>query len=107
MGGCAHPQINATSLLRAFDLGASPAEAVSGARWLEGGMDPVGPDPFVVAEPDAAARVREPLERAGFRIDPLAPLDERTGHAHLIVVTPQGTFEVATDPRADGGAAAA
>jgi gamma-glutamyltranspeptidase/glutathione hydrolase len=105
MGGCAHPQINAMSLVRAFVLGRSPAEAVADPRWLAGGMDPVGPDPFVVAEPEAIARVGAALEGVGFRVDPLGELDEETGHAHLIRVALDGTLEAGSDPRADGGVA--
>ena len=105
MGGSAHPQINMMSLARAFDLRRSPAQAVAEPRWLAGGMDPVGPDAFVVAEPEAIARAGDALERAGFRLDPLEELDESAGHAHLITVAPDGTFEVGTDPRADGGVA--
>ncbi len=105
MGGSAHPQINMMSLVRAFALGRSAAQAVAEPRWLAGAMDPVGPDPFVVAEPGAAERVRGVLEDAGFRVDLLEPLDESVGHAHLITVGPDGTFEAGTDPRADGGVA--
>lgn len=105
MGGSAHPQINAMSLVRAFDLGRSAAEAVAEPRWLAGGMDPVGPDPFVVAEPAALERAGDALRDAGFRVDPLEELDEEVGHAHLIVIGPDGTFEAGTDPRADGGVA--
>jgi gamma-glutamyltranspeptidase len=102
MGGCAHPQINMMSLVRAFDLGMTPAEAVAAPRWLAGAMDPVGPEPFVVAEPAALARVEAALEAAGFRIVPLLELSEDTGHAHLITLSSEGTFEAGTDPRADG-----
>lgn len=102
MGGSAHPQINAISLIRVFDLALSPDRAVADARWLAGGMDPVGPRPFVEAEPDAADRVGPSLERVGFEVDVLDDLDEGAGHAHLIRVAEDGTFEVATDPRADG-----
>ncbi len=105
MGGSAHPQINAMSLVRAFDLGRSAADAVAGPRWLAGGMDPVGPDPFVVAEPEAMAAVGDALRDAGFRLEALEELDESAGHAHLIVVEPDGTFDAGTDPRADGGVA--
>ncbi|HEU4354914.1 MAG TPA: gamma-glutamyltransferase [Actinomycetota bacterium] len=105
MGGSAHPQINAMSLVRAFDLGRSAADAVAEPRWLAGGMDPVGPDPFVEAEPAAAASVGDVIRRAGFRVDALEELDESVGHAHLIVVDPDGTFDAGTDPRADGGVA--
>jgi len=106
MGGSAHPQINAMSLIRASDLGRSPAEAVAEPRWLAGAMDPVGPDAFVVAERSAAERVREPLEAAGFRVDDLDDVSEDVGHAHLITVAPDGTLHAGTDPRADGGVAA-
>jgi gamma-glutamyltranspeptidase/glutathione hydrolase len=106
MGGSAHPQINAMSLVRSFDLGRSAADAVAEARWLMGGMDPVGPDPFVVAEPAAVTGVGDALREAGFRVDALRDLDEDVGHAHLILVGPDGTFDAGTDPRADGGVAA-
>jgi gamma-glutamyltranspeptidase/glutathione hydrolase len=105
MGGSGHPQINAMSLVRAFDLGRPAAEAVAEPRWLAGGMDPVGPDAFVVAEPAAAQRAGQVLRDAGFRLDALDELDEGVGHAHLIVVGPDGTFDAGTDPRADGGVA--
>lgn len=106
MGGSAHPQINMMSLVRALELGRSPAEAVAEPRWLAGAMDPVGPDPFVVAERSAAERVGEALTRAGFRVDELEDGSEDVGHAHLIVAGSDGTFRAGTDPRADGGAAA-
>jgi len=102
MGGSAHPQITTMSLVRAFDLGMTPAAAVAAPRWLAGGMDPVGPDPFIVAEPAARARVGAALEAAGFRLVALEELSEDAGHAHLITVAPEGTFEAGTDPRADG-----
>ena len=105
MGASAHPQINAMSLVRAFDLGRSAADAVAEPRWLAGGMDPVGPDPFVEAEPAAVASVGDALQRSGFRVEALEELDESVGHAHLIVVEPDGTFDAGTDPRADGGVA--
>jgi len=102
MGGSAHPQINAMSLIRALELGRSPAEAVAEPRWLAGAMDPVGPVPFVVAERAAVERVRGPLERAGFRVDLLEDTSEEVGHAHLIVARPEDGFLAGTDPRADG-----
>ncbi|HEX5949398.1 MAG TPA: gamma-glutamyltransferase [Actinomycetota bacterium] len=105
MGGAAHPQINAMSLIRASDLGRSAADAVADPRWLAGGMDAVGPDPFVVAEPGAIAAAGDALRDAGFRVDALEELDEDVGHAHLIVNGPDGSFDAGTDPRADGGVA--
>lgn len=105
MGGSAHPQISAMSLVRAFDLGMRAREVVSAPRWLAGGQDPVGPDPFVLAEPEAARAVGGSLAAAGFRVDELPTFSDEVGHAQLLVVGPDG-FEAAADPRSDGGAAA-
>jgi gamma-glutamyltranspeptidase/glutathione hydrolase len=106
MGGYAHPQINAMSLVRAFDLGLGALDAVSGPRWLAGGMEPVGPDPFVVSEPEAVRAVGPALAAAGFRVDELPERSEEVGHAQLVLARPDGVFEAAADPRSDGGAAA-
>jgi len=106
MGGSAHPQINMMSLVRGLELGRSAAEAVAEPRWLAGAMDPVGRDPFVVAERSAAERVGDALSASGFRVDVLEDRSEDVGHAHLIVVAPDGAFRAGTDPRADGGVAA-
>jgi gamma-glutamyltranspeptidase/glutathione hydrolase len=105
MGGAAHPQINAMSLVRAFDLGMDALEAVTAPRWLTGGMDPVGPDPFIVAE-SGTARVWAAFEEAGFRVDEVPSPTEEVGHAQLLIASPEGRFEAAADPRSDGGAAA-
>ena len=103
MGGHAQPHINAQNLLRAFDLGMPAADAVAAPRftvWDE----PRGP--LALAEglvPDDAV---DGLRAAGFEVDRLPDRDEAVGHSHLIMVGPEGTFEVGTDPRADGGALA-
>jgi gamma-glutamyltranspeptidase/glutathione hydrolase len=104
MGGPAHPQINAASLIRSLQLRMRAEEAVAAPRWVAGGLDAI--EGIVVAEadvPDAAARS---LERAGLRVDRVGRHDSATGHAHLIVVGDDGRFEAGTDPRADGEAAA-
>ncbi len=114
MGGAAHPQINAWSLVRAFDLGMDPASAVAAPRWLVNGMDPEGPEPFVLAEADVPDAVLDALRRAGFRLDLVGAGDEAVGHAHLIRAIGAfeggtfegGAFEAGTDPRADGSARA-
>ena len=106
MGGSAHPQISTMSLVRALDLGMAVEDVVSAPRWLVGAQDPVGPDPFVLAEPDAVRAVGGSLRDVGFRVDGLPGLSEETGHAQLLLVRGDGGFEAAADPRADGGAAA-
>jgi hypothetical protein len=48
----------------------------------------------------------ERLKDAGFRVHRLRDRDEAVGHSHLILVGTDGSFDVGTDPRADGGALA-
>lgn len=103
MGGGGQPQINAQNLVRVFDLGMEPAEALAAPRWLAGGMD-LWADRFVDAEGRVPAGVRAALEGSGFVINVLEDLDEGVGHAHLIRFDVDGTMTAATDPRADGAA---
>jgi gamma-glutamyltranspeptidase/glutathione hydrolase len=104
MGGGAQPQINAMSILRAFDLGMDVGEAIAAPRWLVGGME-LHAGRTVEVEARVPASVVGALAEAGYEPTVLAPLDEGVGHAHLIRVGPDGAFEVATDPRADGAVA--
>jgi gamma-glutamyltranspeptidase len=105
MGGFAQPQIDAMSLIRAFDLHRSAREAVEDPRWLVGGLDPEGGEaPWVLAEDAVPQNVREALRREGFRVD-TSPDDGAVGHAHMILVGAAG-FDAGSDPRADGGALA-
>jgi gamma-glutamyltranspeptidase len=58
------------------------------------------------AEARVPKHVREALERTGFPVTVLGDVDEGVGHAQLIVRKRNGTFDVGSDPRADGEAAA-
>jgi gamma-glutamyltranspeptidase len=60
----------------------------------------------MLAEASVPSSTREAFGRAGYRIEDLGHLDEDVGHAHLIRVLEDGTFEAGSDPRADGGASA-
>jgi gamma-glutamyltranspeptidase len=104
-GGGAQPQINAASIIRAFDLGMDVGDVLDAPRWLVGGMELQG-GRSVEAEARVPLGVVEALGRRGFDVRLLDAYDEDVGHAHLIRVAPDGAFEVATDPRADGAAAA-
>lgn len=106
MGGAAQPQINAQSLVRLFDLGLSPEAALDAPRWLVGGMEPDASARVVEMESRVPVEVATALQAAGFSLTILGERDEGVGHAHLIRMGPDGTFEAATDPRADGEAAA-
>lgn len=102
MGGASQPQINAQNLIRAFDLSMPAGEAVAAPRWT------VGKSEESVAQ--AEGRVPRPtvelLKEAGYRVESLDEVDEAVGHSHLILVRPDGSFDVGSDPRADGGALA-
>ena len=105
MGGGGQPQINFQVLVRSFDLGMDPEAAVSAPRWLMGGMD-LHPGRSVELEAGVPAWVREAFERSGFALTIFDELDDGVGHAQLIGVAEDGTLVAATDPRADGEAAA-
>jgi gamma-glutamyltranspeptidase/glutathione hydrolase len=105
MGGPAHPQINAASLIRSLQLSMAASDAVAAPRWIAGGMDAI--DGVAVAEADVPNAAASSLERAGLRVIRLGRQDSSTGHAHLIVARGDGAFDAGTDPRADGEAAAA
>ncbi len=105
MGGYAQPQIDASTLIRRVDLGASPADAVAAPRWLCAGMDPERGEPFVLAEADVPSTTRDALERSGFHVTDIGEGRGSAGHAHMIAIG-DGGFEAGSDPRADGGALA-
>lgn len=106
MGGGGQPQINAMSLIRKFDLGLSAAETLRAPRWLAGGMELGVAQKTIDVESSVPVPVVGAFRRSGFRLVLRGERDEWLGHAHLIVVKEDGAFEVATDPRADGEAAA-
>jgi gamma-glutamyltranspeptidase len=103
MGGASQPQINAQNLIRAFDLGMEAGETIAAPRWTVWGEPREG---YVRAEASVSDATTARFEEAGFRIDPLDVVDEAVGHAHMILARADGTFEVGSDPRADGGALA-
>jgi len=105
MGGGGQPQIDAMSLVRAFDLGMDAATAVAAPRWLVGGMALGRTERDLVAEASVPGSTRRSLEEAGYRIETVGELDGAVGHAHLLLVDEDGGLEVGSDPRADGGTA--
>jgi gamma-glutamyltranspeptidase/glutathione hydrolase len=104
-GGHGQPQIDLMTLVRAFDLGHDPSDAVAAPRWLVGGMSPIRGDPWIEVEGAVPAAVRTAFANAGFQVRPLDELDRAVGHAMLLRVD-RGTFLAGSDPRADGGARA-
>lgn len=105
MGGAAHPQINAMTLIRSLALGLDAEEAVAAPRWLVGGLS-AEPPSTVVAESRVPAGVRDALRSAGYAVEVLGPVSGSVGHANLILVGADGLLDAGADPRADGSAAA-
>lgn len=104
MGGGGQPQIDAMSLIRAFDLGMGAGSAVSAPRWLVGGMKLGRSERTLVAEEAVPSSTRGALEAAGYAVETVGQLDESVGHAQLIRVRDDGAIEAGSDPRADGRA---
>ncbi len=103
MGGFAQPQINAQTLLGLFG-GAAPADAVAAPRWIvERAADAAGP--LVSVETSVPAPARASIEASGFALADVPDLSSEVGHAQLIRAG-KGRFDVGSDPRSDGGAAA-
>jgi gamma-glutamyltranspeptidase/glutathione hydrolase len=104
-GGHGQPQIDLMTVIRAFDLGLEPGEAVAAPRWLVGGMSPLRDGPWVIAEDDLPDAARHDLLAEGFRIDRIPAHDRAVGHAQMIRIDGR-TLCAGSDPRADGAALA-
>jgi gamma-glutamyltranspeptidase/glutathione hydrolase len=106
MGGGGQPQIDAMTMIRAFDLGMDAAGAVAAPRWLVGGMALGRTDRAVVVEGSVPTSTRDALSAAGYALHTVGTLDGEVGHAHLLLVHHDGELEAGADPRSDGGPAA-
>jgi len=112
MGGDAQPQIVLQLLARLLAHGQSPAVAIGSGRWaLTGpttGFDTwTGSEgPAVNVEGHAPQGWEQDLAARGHRAGRVAPWDSGFGHAHAIVVEPDGMLAGAADPRSRVGAAA-
>ncbi len=112
MGGDAQPQILLQVATRLFRHRQSPAAAINAGRWaLHGaatGFDTwTAPDGIGVdVEGHAPESWTRDLADLGHRTSALAAWDSSFGHAHAIVVEPDGMFAGAADPRTRIGSAA-
>ena len=112
MGGDGQPQILLQVATRLFHHGLSPAAALHAGRWiLKGpvtGFDtwtaPAGPQ--VLIEGHAPAEWRAALTERGHTVVVSPPYDSAFGHAHAIVVEPDGMLSGAADPRTRIGSVA-
>ena len=97
MGGDAQAQVHVQMLGHLADRGRSLGETLAAPRFV---VD-VG-DGSVALEPDVPVDVAAGLTGAGHTVTTLARRD-LAGHAHLIAPV-DGGYDVASDPRCDGGA---
>jgi gamma-glutamyltranspeptidase/glutathione hydrolase len=113
MGGDAQPQILLQIAARLFHHGQSPHRAISAARWaLSGpstGFDTwtSGVVPTVEVEGHAPEQWLVDLARRGHTVELVPAYDSGFGHAHAIVVEPDGVLAGMADPRTVVGACAA
>lgn len=113
MGGDAQPQILLQVAARLFAHHRPPREAIAAARWaLVGpvtGFDTwtASEGPTLLLEDGVPAEWSGNLAARGHRVRTGAAGDGLFGHAHAIVVAPDGACEGAADPRTRVGAAAA
>jgi gamma-glutamyltranspeptidase len=105
MGGRAQPQIHSQLLLK-LDAGSSPSAALNAPRWIMGGQDSGEGGELVVAERSVPPAALDAIAAAGLPIMAVADLDEEVGHGQLVRRGEGGELLAATDPRADGLAAA-
>jgi gamma-glutamyltranspeptidase/glutathione hydrolase len=110
MGGDSQPQVLLQLLARLLRHGQSPGRAVSAPRWVLGrdgtGFETWAADgpSFVAIEAGAPTGWASGLDARGHAVRPLAR-GANVGHAHVIAVTPGGTYAAASDARALSGAA--
>jgi gamma-glutamyltranspeptidase len=105
MGGGGQPQINAMTLLRKFGLGMQTSDVLRAPRWLFGGWGVDAETTTIEVESHVPQETISAFEASDFQIHLLDGLSEKVGHANLITVD-NGSFQVASDPRADGSAIA-
>jgi gamma-glutamyltranspeptidase/glutathione hydrolase len=105
MGGDAQPQAQAAVFTRIVTFGMDPQAAVSAPRWVYGrtwGQQ----SSTLKLESRFGSEVFAELARRGHEVERLTEYDETAGHAHAIVLRPDGVIEGGADPRSDGGVAA-
>ena len=105
MGGEGQPQTQAAIFSRYAMFGQGLQQAVTAPRWLLGRTWGEVTTSLKLEDRFSPSLVAE-LEACGHEIEMIAPFSDLAGHAGAVVRHPSGVVEGASDPRADGGAAA-
>ncbi len=109
MGGDAQPQILLQLLARLFDAGQDPAQAVTAGRWIlrsaESGFDTwTSPGTQTVQlEGHTPPEWHAGLGARGQRVEAAPEFDSAFGHAHVVLVDPEGGLGGYADPRTEVG----
>jgi gamma-glutamyltranspeptidase len=106
MGGRCQPQIHAQILGRILGGESDLSQALGAPRWVVGSLDAGGSEGVIFAEKTAAALVGPSMRTTGMPLSTLGDLSEDVGHAQYLGLGSDGSLTAASDPRADGSAAA-
>lgn len=103
MGGEDQPQTQSAVFTRYAQFGMDLQAAVTAPRWLLGktwGDNTTSLKLEARFDPDLVAALRA----AGHQVEMIDAFSDLAGHAGAVLRHPNGLFEAATDPRADGAA---
>lgn len=103
MGGEGQPQTQAAVFSRYAMFGQDLQAAVTAPRWLLGKTWGDATTSLKLEDRFDPALV-DALRAAGHEVEMIAPFSDMAGHAGAVALHPDGLFEVAADPRADGAA---
>jgi gamma-glutamyltranspeptidase/glutathione hydrolase len=105
MGADGQPQIHLQVYSALLDHGLDLAAAIEAPRWLAGRFVIGDAREFLNLEGRIAPETRQALEARGHAVEAWGPWDERTGHAHGVLLRDDGGRVGVADPRSDGSAA--
>ena len=105
MGADGQPQIHLQTYVSLIDYGLSIQEALEAPRFLSGRFALGEPRDTLHIEARFPAQTIDELARRGHPIDRWGDWNEAAGHAHGILIAPEGGVRAGgADPRSDGAA---